>query len=230
MPALRDQGNKGSCTGHGVSACMNILALNGKIQLPLIGRDALPFSPLFIYYNERVMEGSVNQDAGAEIRDGIKSIAKLGCCTEKVWSYDDGPTKFKRKPSGKAYKDALHYQAIKYSRIDSPENASANQRKQAINDALAAGYPIVFGMTVYNGFESQETQETGVVPMPNLKSDDVLGGHCMAIVGQKVDEKQYIVLNSWGADYGDGGYLYIPMDYLTDADLAGDFWVIQEIE
>lgn len=49
-------------------------------------KDFTP-SRLFIYYNERYMEGSVDRDAGAMLRDGIKCMEKLGVCPEVTWKY-----------------------------------------------------------------------------------------------------------------------------------------------
>jgi C1A family cysteine protease len=52
-------------------------------------KEHQPFTPsrLFIYYNERVMEHTVSQDAGAQIRDGIKSVNHIGACPETDWPY-----------------------------------------------------------------------------------------------------------------------------------------------
>ena len=114
-------------------------------------------SRLFIYYNERAMEGSVGTDSGAQIRDGVKSVAKLGVCPETEWPYDGTPANSDgtfpandpaaEKPTDTCYKDALNHRATTYSRV----LRDLDQMKAC----LAAGYPFVFGFTVYTKFESQ---------------------------------------------------------------------------
>jgi C1A family cysteine protease len=173
-------------------------------------------SRLFIYYNERVVEHTVNSDSGASIRDGIKSVAKQGDCPETEWPYDI--TKFTQKPLPQCYHDALKYKAVQYQKLVQ----SANQMK----GCLASGYPFVFGFTVYDSFESQPVAQTGVVPMPG-STERVLGGHCVVAVGYDDSQQRFIVRNSWGTSWGIQGYCTMPYAYLTDPDLASDFWTIR---
>jgi C1A family cysteine protease len=91
---------------------------------------------------------------------------------------------------------------------------------------LASGYPFIFGFTVYDSFESDAVAKTGIVPMPS-KTELVLGGHAVMAVGYDDSKKWFIVRNSWGEDWGDKGYFYIPYDYLTNKNLASDFWTIK---
>ena len=93
-PPIYNQGQLGSCTGNGIAAAIEFDQMK-------LGKEKFVPSRLFIYYNERVMEGTVNQDAGAQIRDGIKSVATLGAPPESLWPYDIG--KFADQPSVAAY-------------------------------------------------------------------------------------------------------------------------------
>src|SRR5438445_13260812 len=97
-PPVYDQGQLGSCTGNAIAGAIEFERLKQKLT------DFVP-SRLFIYYNERVIEGTVRSDSGAQIRDGIKSVASQGVCPETEWPYDI--TKFEQKPPSKAYADAL---------------------------------------------------------------------------------------------------------------------------
>ena len=81
MPKVYDQGELGSCTANAIGAAFEF----GQIKQGQ--KDFMP-SRLFIYYNERAMEGTIDTDSGAMIRDGMKSVAKLGVCTEDTWPYD----------------------------------------------------------------------------------------------------------------------------------------------
>src|SRR4051794_9123845 len=113
-PPIFDQGEIGSCTANAIGAAIEFDRLKQKLR---------PFMPsrLFIYYNERVIENTVNEDAGAMIRDGIKSVAKQGVCSEKLWPYDSTAyppnARLARKPSVACYKQALKHRAVQYERV-----------------------------------------------------------------------------------------------------------------
>jgi C1A family cysteine protease len=209
---VEDQGNLGSCTGN---------ALAGAVEF-LENKDKVPFvnvSRLFIYYNERVIEHTVNSDSGAMIRDGIKTLVKQGVCSEKKWPYTI--SKFTAKPSPACYKEALNHQVTAYARLQTTDDMRA---------CLANGYPFVFGFTVYESFESSSVAKTGVVPMPNKAKEKVLGGHAVLAVGYDDAQKRFLVRNSWGAGWGMKGYFTIPYDYVGDRNLSDDFWTIRSEE
>jgi C1A family cysteine protease len=214
MPPVYDQGQLGSCTANSIGAILEFNEL--KQEEP----DAATPSRLFIYYNERAMEGTITQDSGAEIRDGIKSVAQLGAPPETDWPYVI--TKFAKKPSAKAYRDGLKHQAIRYARVP--------QTQMSLQNVLAAGYPISFGFTVYESFES-DVGSDGIVPMP--ESDErTLGGHAVVAIGYKQIRRQlyFECRNSWGPDWADDGYFWLPASYATSTSLARDFWVIEQVE
>ena len=178
------------------------------------------------------MEGSVANDAGAVIRDGIKSVSKQGVCAEKLWTYDATPpvtdggpwpagAKPAQKPPKACYTDALDYLAIEYQRV----MPILSQMK----GCLAEHNPFVFGFTVYASLYDDNGVPWKVIPMPGPK-DKLLGGHAVLAVGYDDAAQQFIVRNSWGAHNQDKGYFYMPYSYLTDNDLADDFWVIKLIE
>jgi C1A family cysteine protease len=209
-PPVYDQGQLGSCTANGIGGALQFDRMKQKLT-----PDFIP-SRLFIYYNERVMEHTVNSDSGAMIRDGIKSVSKQGDCPESEWPYDI--TKFAATPTPKCYKDARHYKAVQYQRLVQ----DVNQMK----GCLASGYPFVFGFTVYESFESQQVTQTGVVPMPG-PAEQVMGGHCVVAVGYDDSQQRFIVRNSWGTGWGMQGYCTMPYAYLIDSNLASDIWTIR---
>ncbi len=208
---VEDQEELGSCTAN---------ALAGALEFLMI-RDKLPFtdmSRLFIYYNERVIEHSIRTDSGAMLRDGIKTLAKQGGCTEKRWPYVI--SKFASKPPQRCYTEALTYQILSYARLNTLDE---------MKTCLAEGFPFVFGFSVYDSFESQQVTRTGVVRMPK-KTENLLGGHAVMAVGYEDKSKRFIVRNSWGTTWGKKGYFTIPYDYLSDRNLADDFWTIRRGE
>jgi len=149
-----------NCTGFGTAAVFEFEQMRQK--LPVFAP-----SPLFIYYNERQLEGTVPIDAGAEIRDGIKAIARWGAAPEASWPYDI--SRFATAPPAEAYADAAPHTAVLYERVP--------QTLRSMMGVLASGLPIVFGMTVYESFESDEVARTGMVPLPQPQ-EKVVGGHC----------------------------------------------------
>lgn len=233
LPDVWDQGQLGSCTAHGSGAAYSYdLAKQGSTK------NYVP-SRLFVYYSARVLENTVSSDSGATITDVVKGINKYGAPPESDWGYDID--RYAEKPPAVAFSDGLARQAVKYARV--PGTVAD------IQATLTVGYPVVIGFTVYDSFESAAVASSGVVPMP-ASSESVLGGHCVLVVGyvggsdlqaQLVtagkDSSQVqpgwlyaIIRNSWGTDWGHKGYCYMPMQYLTNPNLASDFWVIQQVE
>jgi len=211
-PSIYDQGNLGSCTANAIGFGVQFDAMKQG------NKDKLAPSRLFIYYNERVLEGTVDQDSGAEIRDGIKTVNKQGVCDEIQWPYDI--KKFAIKPPQHCYDVAKNHRALRYQ--------SLLQDQNHLEACLAQGFPIEFGFDVYESFESDAVEKTGKVPMPK-KGEKLLGGHAVAIVGYDRPTRTFIVRNSWGTTWGDGGYCYFPYDYVLSKKMSSDFWVIQSI-
>lgn len=210
-PAVYDQSNAGSCTANATAAAVDYAR---KKQ----GLDWLTPSRLFIYYNERAIEGTIDSDAGAEIRDGIKTLAGLGVCPEIMWPYDDQLASLIKKPTPECFVNAVTHKSLGYSRV--------TQQHYFIQHCLAIlKSPVVFGFSVFDSFESDEVAKTGIVPMPG-KDDQPIGGHAVVIVGYDAVKQVYIVRNSWGSDWGQAGYFTIPFAYVIDPDLADDFWTI----
>ena len=212
-PPVLDQGELGSCTANAIA---NAHLFDQQQQN---ARGAFLPSRLFIYYNERVMEGTVRFDAGAMIRDGIKSIAQQGACAEKRWPYTIA--KFTHKPSKPCYTAALKHQAVSYQRLV--------PTLPQLQGCLASGFPFVFGFTVYESFESAEVARTGTVPMPR-PHEPTLGGHAVLAVGYDDATQRFLVMNSWGTGWGMQGYFTLPYAYLTAGHLADDFWTVRTVE
>jgi len=212
-PPVYDQGSLGSCTAN---------AIAGALQFDEIKQqetDAFTPSRLFIYYNERVIEGTVDEDSGAMLRDGIKSVANQGAPHETLWPYR--VSQFRTKPSAAAYRDAAGHQAVLYQRVP----RTIDQFK----GCLADGYPFVFGFSVYESFESAAVARSGVVPMPRPR-ESLLGGHAVLAVGYDDASGRFIVRNSWGPGWGQAGYCTMPYAYLLDGGLSDDFWTVRLVE
>lgn len=212
MPPVYDQGQLGSCTANAIAAAFSYcLQLE---QLP-----AFMPSRLFIYYNERLMEGTTRQDAGAQIRDGVKSLNKQGVCPETEWPYI--VSKFRQKPLKKCYTDAIQHPLSSYHRV--------NRTLADIKACLAEGFPIVFGFSVYEYFESDQVAQTGILFMPS-GGEKCLGGHAVLCVGYDDATQRFRIRNSWGENWGQQGYFTMPYAYLLDENLSDDFWTLRLVK
>lgn len=208
-PPVYDQGQLGSCTANGIAFAYEFAREQQKLT------DFMP-SRLFIYYNERVIEHSVKSDAGANIRDGFKTMNKQGVCPETDWPYLID--KFTQKPPKFCYSEAQKDMVLQYGTVA--------QQMNIIKSSLAETIPVVIGISVYESFESDAVAKTGIVPLPDYR-ETLLGGHCTAVVGYDDSHSWWIVRNSWGSGWGDKGYFYLPYSYLTNENLSSDFWNIK---
>jgi C1A family cysteine protease len=208
MSPVEDQGQLGSCTANALAGALEFLELAA-------GQRLVDLSRLFIYYNERVIEHTVRSDAGAMIRDGIKSLAKQGVCPEKEWPYR--PASFAKQPPAACYRHAKQHVISSYHRLSSLNDMRA---------CLAEGFPFVFGFSVYQAFESKTVAKSGVLNLPK-RTEKAAGGHAVCAVGYDDNAKRLWVRNSWGATWGQRGYFTMPYDYVGNRDLADDFWTIR---
>lgn len=213
--AIEDQGQVGSCTGNAIAGIVEYLCRRAKKNTDV--------SRLFIYYEERALEGTTNSDAGAYLRDGIKVLNKRGAPTETLWPYNE--RKVLSRPTQAAYVNALTRRAVSYQRC-------ANFA--AVKSAIASGYPVTVGFTVYESFESLTDlwwtpNGSGMMPYPNINTEQVLGGHAVVLVGYNDATNSFIARNSWGTSWGKSGYFYMPYTVVQDSNLTYDFWIITSI-
>jgi len=212
-PYVYDQGDLGSCTANALGAAFQFEQIKQKKP------DFVP-SRLFIYYNERVIEGTVNEDSGAMIRDGIKTMVKDGVCPEKMWKYKTW--KFKKKPDPECYVTALENQVLEYLRI-TPHTL------YEVKHCLSDGYPISFGFMIFESMMTDHVAKYGVVPVPsNLEKP--MGGHAVLAVGYNDKKKALLVRNSWGKQWGIDGYFWLPYEFVTQNNMSADYWTIRMVE
>lgn len=168
-------------------------------------------SRLFVYYNARLYDNLVDQDVGAYTRDGIKAVNQYGICSELLWPYI--VDKFSAAPGVDCYLDAKNRIIKKYYRIRS--------RKDMVY-ALNEEYPVIISMSVYNSFYDLELPGKKTLAMPT-SWDDIIGGHAVCVVGYDLSSNEFICRNSFGLDWGEEGYFYMPFDYVYDN--VWDSWV-----
>ena len=203
-PPVLDQGELGSCTANALAHLWGFLelkAMREKVQ------DAEEFDPskfvspsrLFLYYQERSIEGDISDDNGADAYDGVQSLINVGCCDETVWPYDID--QFDTEPSADAYAQAADHKISDYAELKDLDG---------MRRCLFNGLPFTFGIDTFKNFE--DLSEDFIMPSPEGKRE---GGHQMCVVGYddtKGDHGCFIILNSWGPNYGQGGTFYIEYD------------------
>lgn len=212
IPGVLDQGNLGSCTANATSNallfCLKKEKLNSLMNQP---------SRLFIYYYSRLIENTVNEDSGCFIRDVMKAVQVYGACDEKLWPYNIST--FTICPSTQAIQNATTHKKFNYY--------SVQQNLNSLKNALAQGFPIIFGIMVYESLESDIAIRTGNIPMPNTSKEKLLGGHCILLTGYDDNTKLFTFMNSWGKSVGKNGFFTLPYQYVLDPNLSSDFWTIK---
>jgi hypothetical protein len=234
---ILNQGNYGTCVGHGgVRSVSHATFLQTK--------KVINPSRAFGYQGALMVEGvPCDPQAGAQIRDFVKGAVKYGIPLEKDYPYTEA--NLSKFPGKVILAKAEKYQSLKYYSIP---NGSVVLMKQA----LAAGFCPVFGARIFQSFQSAFAMQSGIISMPKVIVDPLLGGHCMAI--EECDDKltaaaicdrlkikgknlsktpgYFTIANSWGTEVGDKGYFYIPYDYFADTrrGLVSDIWCITQNE
>ena len=207
-----DQGELGSCTANAIAGAYTYRYNLENNASAGSENEFLP-SRLFVYYNERRMEGNVKTDAGAEIKDGIKSVKKVGVCPESMWPYDI--TKFTEKPPTECYDEAkkCHH---------ATEEHRVVKTLDSLKGCLETGRVFAFGFIVFESFEDQTKWVDGVMPLP-AKGEKVLGGHAVLCVGYDDNKKCFLVRNSWSDKWGLDGNFYMPYEFMTGTFNLHDF-------
>lgn len=201
-PKIWQQGRLGSCTANATG-----------IQLWALDKtDPVEPSRAFQYYNTRLYEGTTSWDSGASIRNAIKAAVRYGYCAESLWPYS--VEDFAVKPPLRAYSQARTELVSEYARV--------GQTATQLRGCLASGYTVNFGFSVYTSFLT--IGASGVMPMPR-RSERVEGGHAVLMVGYDDARERYTVRNSWGPDWGDKGYFYMPYAF-AHSSAASDFWTV----
>jgi len=209
---IYNQKSLNSCSANAIAAAIRFDHLRSAAPNPLNP------SRLFLYYNERSMEGSIAKNVPVSLRDGYKTLARVGICGEEHWPYKVGH--FAKQPPSHCYTHAMGHRAIVYMRL--------KQNLSDIRRCLAAGYPFTLGISVYPSFEAAKTKHTGEVPMPK-RGEKMIGGHAVLAVGYDDRARHAIVQNSWGRRWGAGGYCFIPYDFLLHEDHAWDLWTVRRM-
>ncbi|MDI1449087.1 C1 family peptidase [Polyangium sp. 6x1] len=216
MSPIENQEETNSCAANATAGAYEYLVKRH------LGDEAYDVSRLFIYYNGRAVDDPENiADEGSVLQSVIESLKKYGACSEETWAFDPGVVN--EQPSDEAYQEASQFL------IEDTELVPTDL--DAWKTALAEGHPIIFGVKLFSSFDKHKT--AGLVPVPTTRETgrESHGGHAMLCVGYSDPDQVFIVRNSWGPEWGDKGYCYIPYRYLMNEEYNfGDSWIIKRID
>ena len=211
-PPVYDQLHLNSCSANAIAAALRYDELReGRPDVPSPSR-------LFIYYNERVLAGVVGTNSPVSLRDGYRTVNKVGACPEVMWPYLI--RRFRREPPEPCFHAAHRHRAIAYYRI--------RRSIQQLRACLAEGYPFVMALAVHQSMMGRTVKKTGNVPVPG-KRDRLRGGHAVLAVGYDHLRKVILFRNSWGKTWGNNGYGCLPYAFFASADLTWDFWTMRRV-
>jgi C1A family cysteine protease len=213
---VEDQQSLGSCTAN---AAVGLLEYYERRT----SKSHLDGSRLFVYKASRTLLGWTG-DQGAYLRTAMKAMVLFGIPPESYWPY--AIDRFDEEPPAFCYAFAQNYRATKYYRHD-PAGANLGDVLASVRTYLAAGLPCMFGFSVYSSIPGLG-EGTGDIPFPQ-PGDRAEGGHAIMAVGYDDGRKAHdetgalLIRNSWGKDWGEAGYGWLPYRYVTQG-LAADFW------
>jgi C1A family cysteine protease len=209
-----DQGELGSCTANAGVLYRRFLAQ----RFSRYSSHDQDLSRLFLYYQERLLEGNADSDGGAEVRDTFKALASVGVCPET-----DDPYNPANVLSAEANNSPADASAAGVYKIGAYHRIPMSSDMEIARSCLASGYPIELGFMVYESFESIGSD--GVMPTPKIGEQE-LGGHAVVIFGYDDTRKWFVVRNSWGPEWGAGGDFYMPYAFLQNQDMSQpDLWM-----
>ncbi len=183
-------------------------------------QQEVSFSSWFLYYNARILSGAITEstaeDAGVNFAQAMQALQQQGLCPPDFWQ--DHPATINEKPPETAYQGIVPFS------WEQPQKITTDL--DCLKQVLAWGYPIALGFVIFESLG--EVAEDGVVAFPEVDREDFLGSHALLLVGYSDIDEVVIARNTWGSNWGDRGYCYLPYEYFRQPDLLGDAWILRQ--
>lgn len=209
--AVENQGHTNSCVANALVGALELLARKDS-------REATDLSRMFLYYNARKIGGMEQMDDGTLVNHAMAALLAYGICEERMWPFMHSAVN--QEPTQACYSNATHYKAVKIARTPNKLMLTA------LANELPVSFAIVLPAECYG-----IGKDSGACPAPEtLPMQSPAGGHAMLAVGYDLDQQTYLVRNSWGAGFGDGGYWTIPFAVMERYAIADQYFTIGQIE
>lgn len=217
---VRNQGALGSCSAFATTAVMEAMS-------NIHGKDGQRLSTLFFYYAERkTMEEqgrakATRKDTGAFMYLAADTAVKQGTVTEKEVPYADGKEGLGYDATPEHFEAALGHKMKKKARV---------KTLQGMKSALASQKPFILPIILYNSFMTRTVMRTGEMPMP-FRGEEIAGGHAVVAVGYDDEKQAFLIRNSWGTDWGQKGYFWMPYEFFKTSYVGsfyyGECWTLE---
>lgn len=229
FPPVRNQGPLGSCTIFTMTGIFEYILKNSKNSS---FSSEIDLSERFLYYNTRIAalerEGKPLdnlENTGTSFYDAIGCLSHQGICKEPLCPYVESIDEANQRPSEEAYNEAKSRLVVEAKNVELKEDH--------IKAALNEGYPVAIAVHLYSEFGASGT---GFTPMPSEEeianpgeNQGMHRSHAMIICGYSDENKVFVVRNSWGTDFGNHGYCYLPYSYVTDERITLQACIITEV-
>lgn len=221
---IQNQGQQGSCVAFSLTSVFEyVVKLNTNQMMDL--------SEAFLYYNSRKLDAGEdfdpNLDDGTTFTSALRALSEYGLAEESYCKYD--PSLWSVEPTKEAYDDASVRKLIKALNVE--------RSVSAMKSALSEGYPVLASFTLCRSFNPSAN---GLISMPGQDELAALADgsdqetlhnrHGMVIVGYDDKLQSFLVRNSWGVEWGNGGYCYVPYEYIENEHLLNFACIITEIQ
>ena len=209
---IKSQGQQGACLAFTLSSVM-------EYMVKVVKSQNADFSEAFLYYESRKKAGDENSDRGSYYSCALQTLKQEGICSESYMPYNQYD--YTTIPSSQAYDNATQNRISDVRTLDYED-------LESLKSVLYNGYPVAISVNLYSSFGRGSN---GVIPMPKSSetSHGVHGCHAMVIVGYDDNNEWFIVRNSWGQNFGDNGYCYMPYDYISNTSLTNYACVITKL-
>lgn len=226
-PDVVDDATLGCSSVSAVACLYDYMLMHRPARPSAPARQYPPVSRLFGYYAAREAAGTLGADSGCTLRQALKVLRATGMCEEAEHPFHT--RHLHKTPALDTYDSAWAYPMVRYARVE--------PTVEAIRRVLSARYPIACALPVYGCVEWGDTERTGQWPEPPtpgvtagtaaVTATRLRGGHAVVMVGYDDVQERFVVRNSWGRGWGDGGYGYVGYAW-AERMQAG--WVVMEVD
>ena len=203
MPPVRDQGSQGSCVAWAVGYYLKSYHEHIEKNIPYGQKNdhSGTFSPAFLY-NITKIDGC---NDGSYFKDNFERLKNIGISSWKDMPYNQNDCD--TLPSQKAIKNAKCAKILEYE-ILNISNPLKTIDLMDIKNYLVKKEPVIIGITIYEGFDSPQ-KINGEYFYKNFNKKNSRGAHAITVVGYDDHRNAFKIVNSWGKNWANSGYLWI---------------------